>query len=237
MAIKRTGLLGFILLALVGLLPATAFAETGLDVVDTYFFDHDPPNGALIFQQRDGLEGSALTNATGSPYTHVGIIRNTGGGPYVMQSSAATGGVEELPLDAFIELGIGLKFAIYVTRKDIRPKGQLNSPASVTAYDYYHRPYDPLYAQGADALYSAELVYDVFKKIGHPIGRMQKIGDLNFDTSAGRDFLLGDWQQRKACRSEKLSRQACWTRIQQDRIVTPASLAQDGFLKLYLTTF
>ena len=142
-----------------------------------------------------------------------------------------------MPLDAFIDLGVGLKFAIYVTKKDIRPKDQMNSPASVTAYDYYHRPYDPFYEQGADALYSAELIYDVFKKIGHPIGRLQKIGDLNFDTPEGRDFLLGDWQQRKACRVKGMSRQDCWERIAGNLIVTPKNLADDGFLKLYLTTF
>ncbi|MCM5552922.1 YiiX/YebB-like N1pC/P60 family cysteine hydrolase [Pleomorphomonas sp. NRK KF1] len=112
----------------------------------------------MIFQQRDSLEGRALGLATGSTYTHVGIIRITGGGPYVMQSSAETGGVEEVSLDEFINIGVNQKFAIYVTKKDYRPAGQLNSPASLAAYDYYHLPYDFFYKQDSRAIYSAELI-------------------------------------------------------------------------------
>ncbi|MCF1504215.1 hypothetical protein L0F51_10615 [Afifella sp. H1R] len=215
----------------------SAFAESGESIVDRYFFDKNPPSGALIFQQRDGLEGTALTLATESPYTHVGIIRITGGGPYVMQSSPETLGVDEMPLEDFIEAGVDQKFAIYVTKKDYRPAGQLNSPASLAAYDYYYFPYDHFYRPDSEAVYSAELIFKIFRDIGHPIGHMRKIADLNFDTEAGRRFLLNDWRARPECQSGGMSRQACWERIQAEAIVTPKDLAEDGKLKLYLTTF
>ncbi len=217
--------------------PSSSLAQTGRSVVEEYFSAKNPPSGSLIFQQRDSLEGMALALATGSPYTHVGIIRITGGGPYVMQSSAMTGGVEEVPLDEFINAGVGQKFAIYVTKKDYRPAGQLNSPASLAAYDYYHLPYDFFYQQDSRAIYSAELIFKIFKDIGHPIGRLRRIRDLNFDTEAGRSFFLNNWRERPDCQSQRLSQQACWDRIKTEFIVTPNDLASDSKLELYLTTF
>lgn len=216
---------------------ADVCAQAGGSVVDEYFFDKDPPSGSLIFQQREDLEGTVLALATNSPYTHVGIIRITGGGPYVMQSSAATHGVEEVPLEDFINAGVNQKFAIYVTKKDYRPAGQLNSPASLAAYDYYHLPYDFLYRQDSRAIYSAELIFKIFKDIGHPIGKLTKIGDLNFDTEAGRRFLLNNWRERPECQSGGLSKQACWNRIKTEFIITPNDLAEDRKLKLYMTNF
>ncbi len=216
---------------------SSSLAQTGRSVVEEYFSAKDPPSGSLIFQQRDSLEGRALGLATGSTYTHVGIIRITGGGPYVMQSSAETGGVEEVSLDEFINIGVNQKFAIYVTKKDYRPAGQLNSPASLAAYDYYHLPYDFFYKQDSRAIYSAELIFKIFKDIGHPIGRLRRIGDLNFDTEAGRKFLLNNWHERRDCQSERLSQQACWDRIKMELVITPNDLADDRKLELYMTTF
>ncbi len=217
--------------------PASVLSQTGRSVVDEYFFDKDPPSGSLIFQQRQDLEGTALSLATDSPYTHVGIIRITGGGPYVMQSSAATNGVEEVPLEEFINSGVDQKFAIYVTMQDYRPEGQLNSPASLAAYDYYNRPYDYYYQQDSLAIYSAELIFKIFKDTGHPIGKLRKIGDLNFDTEVGRKFFLNNWRERPDCRSKELSRKACWDRIKTEFIIVPKDLANDKKLKLYMTTF
>lgn len=217
--------------------PAQVFAQTGGSIVETYFFDKDPPSGALIFQERKDLEGTALSLATGSPYTHVGIIRITGGGPYVMQSSAATHGVAEIPLEDFIDVGVDRKFAIYVTKTDLRPAGQLNSPASLKAYDYDHLPYDSFYRLDSHAIYGAELIFKIFKDIGLPIGTLRKIGELNFDTEPGRKFLLNDWRERPECRSRELSRQGCWDRIKTEAVVTPKDLADDRNLELYMTTF
>jgi hypothetical protein len=212
--------------------PLGALARSGEEA----FQDRLPPSGALIFQRRDSLEGRALGLATDSPYTHVGIIRITGGGPYVMQSSAETDGVEEVPLEDFIDSGVDRKFSVYVTRRDYRPPGQLNSPASLAAYDYYHRPYDFFYGRDSDALYGAELIFKIFQDIDHPIGKETMIGDLNFDTEAGRAFFLDDWRGHPACEGAP-SRQACWDRLQREWIITPRALSEDPELSLYITTF
>lgn len=147
---------------------AIASAQDLPNMVDKYFFDTDPPHGALIFQQRQSAEALALQNVTGSFFTDVGIIRVTGGGPYVMQSSPETGGVEEVPLDEFINAGTNQDFAIYVDTEDIRAAGHLNHPASEAAYDFYHLPYDKFLMPGTDAFYSAELIFELFQKVRPP---------------------------------------------------------------------
>lgn len=204
--------------------------------VSEIFGEQDPPNGSLIFQQRNGVEGKALVAATGSPYTHVGIIRVTGGGPYVMQSSADTEGVLEVSLEDFVSKGVGNKFAIYVVELG-QPRRELNHPASLTAYDYYLRPYDNFYRDGLSALYSAELVYHAFRLAGQTIGRLERIGSLKFDTPEGRAFFLSDWKKRPECRLKGIQRDVCWSLIKRQRIVTPASLAGDPRVSLFMTTF
>jgi hypothetical protein len=226
-----------VLAIVVGSCTAGAFPQNAESPADHFFFDQEPPHGALIFQQRQGLEAEALSLATGSRYTHVGIIRNTGGGPYVMLSSKATNGVEEIPLDEFISLGVEQKFAIYVTKEDLRPRGQMNHPASLAAYDYYLSPYDYFYALDSEAIYNAELIFKIFQGIGHPIGHLQRIGDLNFSNRTGRELLLRNWRQNVSCRERQISRSTCWELIQKQLIITPRSLSEDESLKLFLTTF
>lgn len=216
---------------------AIASAQDLLSMVDKYFFDTDPPHGALIFQQRQSAEAIALQKVTGSFFTHVGIIRVTGGGPYVMQSSSETDGVEEIPLDEFINAGTDQDFSIYVGTKDIRADGHLNHPASEAAYDFYRLPYDKYFMPGNDAFYSPELIFELFKKVGHPIGQMASLAELNRNQVAKLITLFPEWPNHPFCKSDLLDEQTCLQRIGTQEIVTPDSLASDPKLRLFMTTY
>ncbi|MBP3124876.1 YiiX/YebB-like N1pC/P60 family cysteine hydrolase [Thalassospira sp. ER-Se-21-Dark] len=217
--------------------PAIASAQDLPSMVDKYFFDTDPPHGALIFQQRQSFEAVALRKVTGSFFTHVGIIRVTGGGPYVMQSSSETDGVEEVPMDEFINAGTNQDFAIYVDAKDIRGYGHLNHPASEAAYDFYHLPYDRYLMPGTDAFYSAELIFELFKKVGHPIGEKTSLALLNRNQAASLSTLFPDWQNHPVCKGNLLDEQMCLQRIGLQKIVIPDSLANDPKLRPFMTTY
>lgn len=214
-----------------------ASAQDLPSMVDKYFFDTDPPHGALIFQQRQTADAVALQNVTGSFFTHVGIIRVTGGGPYVMQSSPETDGVEEVPLDEFINAGTNQDFAIYVGTTDIRTDGHLNHPASEAAYDFYRLPYDSYLLPGTKAFYSAELIFELFTKVGHPIGKKTSLAELNRNQAASLRTLFTNWQNHPACKAEQLNEEACFQHIGTQEIVIPDSLARDPKLRLFMTTY
>ncbi len=217
--------------------PVAASAQALPSMVNKYFFDKDPPHGALIFQQRRTQEAAAFRKTTGSFYTHVGIIRVTGGGPYVMQSSVETDGVEEVPLDEFINAGANQEFAIYVGTKDIRPNGHLNHPASDAAYAFYHAPYDRFFQPGTSAFYSAELIFELFRVIEHPIGKETTLAELISEPAVDIPILIPDWLKHPNCVKQKLDATACLDFISRMTIIMPDSLANDPELRLYLTTF
>jgi hypothetical protein len=189
--------------------------------------------GDLIFQETTGPEADALGRATGSRFTHVGIVRGTGGGPHVVQ--AAPHGVEEIPVDDFVARGVGGRYAVY--RYEGLEEGDWYHPAVLGAYEYLAYPFDPFHRLDPSALYGAELVYLGFKAAGVELGGLRRIGDLDFDTPEGRALLLSNWSEHPDCKARRLDRDACWSLIRDQRIVTPAGLAEDPRLELVYSNF
>jgi hypothetical protein len=189
--------------------------------------------GDLVFQESTDQQSAAIRLATGSRYTHVGIVRQTGGGPHVIEATEA-GGVFEIPVDDFIARGAGQNYAVYRLSK-LKPESAFVPPR--TAWDYYERPYDPFFRLDPAAIYGGELVYYAFLKIGIKLGRLERLGDLDIDTPESRATFLARWKDHPDCRAAKLDRDGCWTLIQSQEVVTPASIAEDPKLHLVFSTF
>ena len=107
------------------------------------------PHNALI----DTIEGS-----TGSPFSHCGILHQTGGAWVVIE---AIGPVKETPLAAWIAQGRDGHLSAF------RPKSAYASKigAFITAAQgYVGRPYDIHYSMDDEAIYCSELIYKAFLK-------------------------------------------------------------------------
>jgi hypothetical protein len=60
-------------------------------------------DGDLIFQTSKSSQSLAIQRATGSPYSHMGLIFNRDGKPYVFEAVAT---VRFTPLDQWIARGV-----------------------------------------------------------------------------------------------------------------------------------
>ncbi len=190
--------------------------------------------GDLIFQERDGPEAEMLKEITGSRFTHVGILRASGGGPIVIEAMQG-GGVYETEIDVFLKRGVGQKYAIYRI-KGVIPPPDWYHPLVLAAVDYFNWDYDPFYRVGSSAIYNSELIYLSAKKLDIDLGKFERLGDLSENLEASRKYLLQQWKKHPDCLKRKLDKEACWHQIKDQRILTPISLIRDDNLFLIEST-
>jgi hypothetical protein len=170
----------------------------------TMFTPPEYRDGDLIFQATAGRQSAAILAATGSPFTHMGIVRLRDGKPLVVE---AIGPVQETPLDAWISRGEGRRYALYRVR-DL-------SPADSTC---------------------SELPHLAFSAIGRDIGAMTPLRRLNISDAAVTALIERRWQKHPACKSASTMAE-CVQLIQDQPIVTPASIAADKDVELVYSDF
>jgi hypothetical protein len=117
-------------------------------------------NGDLIFQQLNSEQASVLALATGSPWTHVGIIHQQDGEWLVLE---AIGPVGNKPLNEWIDQGVGEHFVV----KRLAPKaGTLDEQALEGMQQVGERlmglPYDHQFLWSDEAIYCSELVWKMY---------------------------------------------------------------------------
>lgn len=214
-------------------MPPARAAETSAETSTSTETWEGFEGGDLIFIETSDPVGPVLERATGSRFTHVGIVRRTGGGFAVIE--AAPDGVYEIMLEPFLERAIGGNYAVY--RYPGLWNGDWYHPAVLEANAYLGYPPDPHFRLDPSAFYGSELVYDSYKAAGVALGKLERIGDLDFDTQEGRALLLSGWAERPDCKARHLDEAACWSLIMDQKIVTPASIARDPRLDMVFSTF
>lgn len=181
-------------------------------------------DGDLVFQTSGSGQAAGIMAATGSAYTHMGIVRLRDGAEVVIE---AVGPVKETPLSEFRSRGEGSRIAVYRYRS-------LSAATVATvigsAERLAGRPYDPLFLFGNKGIYCSELAYVAFRDAGIELGRVEKLSDLHIDASAARALLAQRWRDHPACDGvDRLD--ACLPRILDQSLITPASIAADPALE------
>jgi hypothetical protein len=189
-----------------------------------------PHNGDLIFQTSQSRQSAAILAATGSHFTHMGIVHLREGEPYVIEAYRT---VEETPLVEWIARGDGDRYSLY--RVDRLSPAQATT-AIEAALAYIGRPYDPFFRDGDDAIYCSELVRLAFASAGVELGDEETVGDLDVDSPAVRAIFAERWQKHPDC-ADAADADECWNRMLGQTIVTPASIADDGQLVLIDSNF
>jgi len=143
-----------------------------------------PPlkTGDIVFQKTTSSASDAIMLASGTEYTHVGIVDvDKNGRSRVIE---AVGPVQEVPLDAWIKKGVGSR----VTVKRIKGLDEANAKEAIaSARRYLGRPYDHFFYETRDQIYCSELVYAAFQDgPGLTVGHEEKVRDLNIDTAAAQ---------------------------------------------------
>lgn len=157
---------------LLAILAASCFAKGRLPAV------HD---GDIIFHTSRSAQSLAIQRATGSPYSHVGLVFHRAGKPYVFEAIAT---VQFTPLERWIARGEGRHFVI----KRLRQANKRLPPSAAAklktaALQFAGRPYDLAFGWSDTQIYCSELVWKVYDRaLDLQLGKLQKM----------REFKLGD---------------------------------------------
>lgn len=191
------------------------------------FFDWR--DGDLVFHDSGGSQAEAIRVATKSRYTHMGIVRRTPSGPVVIEAARIVG---ETPLAAFLARGEGERYAVYRLRS---PHLEAIKNAFAETRRYFGRPYDIFFRLEPSAIYCSELPHHAFKAAGITLGKPERFGALAVENPAVRKLFLARWQRHPDCRAT--DEDGCWRRLQDQVLVSPASIAADPQMELVFSNF
>jgi hypothetical protein len=142
-------------------------------------------DGDLIFQTSRSSQSVAIQRATGSAYSHMGLIFVRDGTPYVFEAVAT---VRFTPLDRWIARGAGHHFVV----KRLRNADTVLDTTGINrlrtaALRFAGRPYDLTFEWSDDRIYCSELVWKAYDRgIGIDIGVLQTMRDFNLTDPAVR---------------------------------------------------
>lgn len=182
-------------------------------------------SGDLIFQTHPSSQAPAVMLATGSLYSHVGIIHKQGDKITVIHAART---VVESDFREFIETGWGQRMNI--KRYEGLSTGQRDAVVE-RARAYLGKPYDFAFHMGDDAIYCSELPYFAFAQEHIEVGKMEKIGDLYVNNALVKELFNKRWKGHPLCQSVSTTAQNCWKMVMDEPIITPVGLAHDARLK------
>jgi hypothetical protein len=134
--------------------------------------------GDLIFQASRSAQSSAIQHATGSPWSHMGMIVVRAGKPHVLEAAKT---VRYTPLADWIARGQGGHFTV----KRLRDADQILTPSAIVLIEreaqiFLDRAYDTAFAWSDERIYCSELVWKIYHcALGIDIGQLQRIRDFN----------------------------------------------------------
>jgi hypothetical protein len=115
--------------------------------------------GDVLFQESRSSQSAALKAATGSRYTHVGLLERRGEAWWVIE---AVSPVRRTPLSDWVARGVG---GHAVVRRPLAPLAPGRVEAVLAeARAFLGRPYDLPFLWSDEALYCSELVYKAYAR-------------------------------------------------------------------------
>jgi uncharacterized protein YycO len=142
-------------------------------------------DGDIIFQTSRSSQSTAIRLATGSSYTHVGMIFQRDGAFYVLE---AVEPVRYTPFSEWIRQGEGSHYVV----KRLKEAGRLMTPERTRALRteaerFLGRHYDLYFGWSDDRIYCSELVWKAYKRaLGTEVGRPQKLRDFDLSSEPVR---------------------------------------------------
>jgi hypothetical protein len=114
---------------------------------------YEPLTGDIVFQDSGGLSSREIKIATGSPYSHCGIVTVDNDSAFVIE---AVGPVRKIPLAEWIGKGGG-KFTAKRAIINVNAENIIKA-----AEEFLGLPYDRYYEWDDNKLYCSELVYKAY---------------------------------------------------------------------------
>lgn len=134
-------------------------------------------DGDIIFHTSRSAQSLAVQRATGSPYSHMGMIFMRKGKPYVLE---AVQPVKYTPLKEWQARGKNGHYVIKRLKKPLSAEQQTRLRAA--AEDFLGKPYDLSFAWSDQRIYCSELVWKAYERsTGLKIGKLQTLADFHLD--------------------------------------------------------
>lgn len=146
----------------------------------------DVRDGDIIFHHSRSEQSQAVKEATGSPYTHMGLIFIRDGKPYVFEAAKT---VRLTGLKTWIKRGENEYYTIkrlkeadkYLTKEGVRKLWAV-------ANTFEGKAYDSQFSWSDEKMYCSELVWKIYERaLGVRIGHLEKMRDFNLGSLIVRD--------------------------------------------------
>lgn len=135
-------------------------------------------NGDIIFQTSKSGQSKAIQLATGSQYSHVGILYKQGEHFFVYE---AVQPVKQTPLDEWINRGLDGHYVV----KRVKNAEKLLTDENLLSMKkvgerYQGKDYDWYFEWSDDRMYCSELVWKIYHEaLGIEIGKRKKLREFN----------------------------------------------------------
>lgn len=155
--IKKKNKMRKILLLLVLILSTSCFADCS-----------EWKEGDIVFQISKSKQSPFIQLATGSIYSHCGVVVKKDGSFYVLEASNV---VKLTPLAAWIDRGL---FSLCMVKE------VFNHPIKISYKKYLGQKYDTAFKFNNGKMYCSELVYEIYKdQFGIELCKPRKVSDYH----------------------------------------------------------
>lgn len=169
--------------------------------------------GDIVFSGSDEGQGAAIMAATGSPYTHCGVVFAHNGKLMVIE---AVHPVRVTDIAGF--LARSKPGAIAVKRLKTPPDAAAVAKAREWAAAQIGRPYDGRFQWSDERLYCSELVWKVFSKAGVELCKPRAVREYHLDHPKVRALIAARFGSVENLRLE-------------EKVVAPSDLASSSLLQ------
>lgn len=141
---------------------------------------YTPQAGDIVFHTSLSSQSAAVQAATGSPYSHMGIVLFKNGQPFVFE---AVQPVKYTPFQAWLDRG---KQKHYVVK---RLKSRLSERSIARLHQeagrYVGKPYDMTFEWSDSKIYCSELVWKLYQSAaGIELAPLARLGSFNLKSPA-----------------------------------------------------
>ena len=141
--------------------------------------DYRPQNGDIVFHESRSSQSEAIQRATGSRYSHMGIVYLQEGEPFVYE---AVQPVKLTPLDQWVARGEGGHFVAKRLRDADTLTDEVLARMRAVGEPMAGLDYDLTFEWSDERIYCSELVWKIFKRgAGIELGTLVTFAD--FDVS------------------------------------------------------
>ena len=142
-------------------------------------------DGDIIFHTSNSSQSIAIQRATGSKYSHMGLVVHRNGQPFIFEAITT---VQFTPLARWIARGSGQHYVV----KRLRNADTVLTPIALEKLraalrPFFGRRYDLAFGWSDERIYCSELVWKAYNRaLDIKIGALQKVRDFNLSDPAVR---------------------------------------------------